>query len=102
MSRLKSVVQTTSETTAVTVNAFNGRITTVELDTAASGTFNFTVNNAKIKANSNVQLTPIYAGAGIPDVRLASQTDGSFVVTVTNLDAADAFDAALSINFGMV
>ena len=102
MSRLKSVVQTTSNTTAVTVNAFNGRITTVALTLAAAGTFNFTVNNTKIKADSNVQLTPIYTGTGIPDVRLASQTDGSFVVTVTNLSGAAAFNAALSINFGMV
>lgn len=102
MSRLKQVTQITSKTTAVRANAYNGSITTVALSDAAAGTFNFTFNNTKIKANSNVQLTPVYTGTGSPSVRLASQTDGSCVVTVTNEAAAAALNAVLRINFGVV
>jgi hypothetical protein len=99
MSRLKRVTQITSKTTAVRVNAFNGRITTVSLTDAANGTFNFTVNNTKVRSISSIQLTPVYTGTGSPSVRLASQTNGSFVVTVTN-EGTVALNAALTINFG--
>jgi hypothetical protein len=101
MSRLKQVTQITSKTTAVRCNAFNGTITTVALTDAANATFNFTFNNTKIKAISNVQLTGIYTGTGSPSVRLASQTDGSCVVTVTNEGTA-VLNALLKINFGVV
>jgi hypothetical protein len=103
MSRLKQVTQITSKTTAVRLNAYNGRIKTVPLTDAAAGTFNFTVNNTKVRAISNVQLTPIYTnGTGSPYVRLESQTNGSFVVTVTNQSSSAALNRFLEINVGVV
>ena len=102
MSRIKSTTQITSKTTAVTINAFNGRITTVALTDAADTAFDFTVNNTKVRAISNIQLTPVYSGStGTPIVRVVSQTDGSFVVRVTNAGTAVLNDV-LTINFGVI
>lgn len=97
MSRLKTVTQLTSKTTAVRINSYTGIITTFALTDAAQGAFEFTVNNKKVRDESTIQLTPIYTGAGVPVVNLVSKTRGSFVVRVTNVSADVALNAALSI-----
>ena len=102
MSRLKQVTQITSKTTAVKVNAFNGRITTVALTDTADTGFDFVVNNTKVHANSNVQLTVLYAGStGTPISRIVSQAEGTFTVRISNVGTA-VLNAACSLNFGVV
>jgi hypothetical protein len=101
MSRLKQVTQITSKTTAVRINAFNGSIETVSLTDAGAATFTFTVNNTKVRAISNIQLTSVYNGNGKPLVIIGTQTEGSFTIRVTNLGSG-ALNAPLRINFGVV
>jgi hypothetical protein len=102
MSRLKQVTQITSKTTSVRVNAFNGRITTVALTDGADTGFDFVVNNSKVKAISNVQLTVLYGGTtGTPIARIVSQTDGAFTVRISNAGTA-VLNAVCSLNFGVV
>jgi hypothetical protein len=99
MSRLKTVVQATSKTTAVTNNTYTGIVETVALTDVAGGAFDFTVNNSKLKSFMIPLITTEYDGEGTPLVNLVSHTKGSFVVRVTNVHTADAFDASLKVLF---
>ena len=102
MSRLKTVTQLTSKTTAVEVNVKNFQINTVALTDAADTGFVFTVNNNKVYPESNIQLTPIYAGTtGEPVVRVVSRTRFSFVISVKNVGTA-VLNAALGINVSII
>lgn len=94
-----TVTQITSKTTAVTANVLNGVVTTVALTDAADTSFNFTVNNSKVTATSNVQLTGIYAGAtGDVKVSLVSVSAGAFVVKVSNVGVA-VLNAVAKVGF---
>lgn len=95
---MKTVIQETSKTTAVTLNWYNGQVNTVTLTDAADTGFEFTINNVKARPNCQIMLTPVYNGAGEPVVRLVSQTKGSFVVSVKNAGTI-ALDASVAINF---
>ena len=87
--RIKEVVQSSSKTTAVTANGYDGIVTTVSLVDAADTSFNFTVNNDKVQETSTIMLTPVYAGTtGDVKAVLVSQTKGSFVVKVSNVGVA--------------
>lgn len=102
MSRLKTAQQITSKTTAVRLNAFNGRVTTVGLTDAADTGFDFVINNTKVRAISNVQLTVLYGGTtGTPIARIVSQTDGAFTVRISNVGTA-VLNAACSLNIGVI
>ena len=101
MSRLKAVTQLTSKTTDVTMNAKNGIITTVALTDAADTGFEFVVNNNKVYPDSNIQLTPVYDGAGEPLVRVVSRDRFTFTVRVQNVGVA-ALDAAVGINVSII
>ena len=81
-----SVTQLTSITTAVTLNSYNGIITTVSSTLAANAKTSFTVLNDKVTANSKVLLTVQYGGAaaGIPSLILGTVQAGSFGVTIGN------------------
>jgi hypothetical protein len=81
-----SVTQLTSITTAVTLNSYNGIITTVSSTLAANAKTGFTVLNDKVTANSKVLLTVQYGGAatGIPTLILGTVQAGSFGVTIGN------------------
>lgn len=96
------VTQKSSASTAVTLNKFTGKITTVALTTAAGAEETFTVNNSKVKADDVVVVSTTYAGAGTPMVSVKGVTDGSFVVVITNLHASNPLDAALTINFAVI
>jgi hypothetical protein len=98
---IKSVTQATSKTTAVTLNAYSGRVISVALTDAANATFNFTLNNNKITNNCVINLGIIYAGAGEPKVSVYSQTKGSCVIKVKNVDASAALNAALTVTFSI-
>ena len=81
-----TVTQLTSITTAVTVNSYNGIITTVSSTLAANAKTSFTVLNDKVTADSKVLLTVQYGGAaaGIPSLILGTVQAGSFGVTIGN------------------
>lgn len=99
MSRIKTVQQLTSKTTQVTCNAYDSVIQTVPLSDAASGTFQFTVNNSVVQDISTILLSTEYAGAGTPVVNVVSYTRDAFIVQVTNSHVSAAFDDPLRIHF---
>lgn len=60
MSRIRTITQTGTKTTAVTANAYDAIIQTVSLTDAADTSFSFTVNNSYVQSVSTILLTPIY------------------------------------------
>lgn len=94
-----TVTQATSITTGVTCNAMAGTITTVSQTVAAGAEASFTVTNNRVKATDVVNVSiksTASAGKFIPWV--SATADGSFEVTVTNVDAA-AGNNTLVLNF---
>lgn len=96
-----NMTQTTSITTAVTVNETQGAITTVTPSISAGTTVSFTVNNNTMLYNTLVFLTPIYplTGTGIPVVMLASSNENGFVVSIANAHPSAPVNTAITINF---
>ena len=82
-----AVTQITSITTAVTLNANNGVITTVSSTLAANATTTFVVNNSNVTTSSKILLTVQYAGAaqGIPDVSIYALSNGTFTIKLGNV-----------------
>lgn len=96
-----TVTQATNASTAVTINAVCGQITTVALTTAGAAEEAFTVNNTTVDANDVVVVSTTYAGAGKPIVFVTNQAAGSFVMNITNVSAS-SLDAACVINFAVI
>jgi hypothetical protein len=96
-----NAAQATLITNPVTVNAFNGVITTVSSTLAGATTTFFTVNNSDVLTTSRILLTLEYdeAATGIPVVRVADIVAGSFKVVITNAAAAAALNGALKVHF---
>lgn len=94
-----AVTQITSSSTGVTVSNRRGTITTVALTTAAAAEEVFTVTNTLVTALDVIDVSTTYAGAGTPAITVKGVAAGSFVVVITNLHAANALNAALTINF---
>lgn len=95
----QSVTQATNITTAVTLNALCGSVTTVSSILPGAGTTAFTVNNSLVKTTSKVFVSLVYNGTGIPVVTVQSIANGSFVVEINNAAAATALNSTLTINF---
>ena len=81
-----NVTQITSITTAVTVNALNGIVTTVSSILAANTKTFFTVNNLNVVAGSKILVSVEYdeAATGIPVVGVSDIAAGSFKVVLSN------------------
>jgi hypothetical protein len=81
-----NVTQGTSITTAVTVNALNGVVTTVSSTLAANAKTFFTVNNSNVVAGSKILVSVQYdeAATGIPVVGVSDITTGSFKIVLSN------------------
>jgi len=81
-----NVTQITSITTAVTVNALNGIITTVSSTLAANLKTFFTVTNPNVLAGSKILVSVQYdeAATGIPVVGVSDIAAGSFKVVLSN------------------
>ena len=95
-----TVTQITSVSTGVTINARHGQITTFAMDAAAGAENAFTVTNNTVRPSSVVLCSMASnAGTGIAMPAVSSVADGSFVLQITNIDAAAAFNAALVVNF---
>lgn len=97
-----AVTQATSITTGVTLNTVTGQITTVTAATAAGAEDTFTVTNSAVALTDVPLPTTTYAGAGLPLVYCSKVAAGSFNITISNLAAVAALDAALVINFVVV
>ena len=94
-----NVTQLTAITTAVTVNAHNGIITTVSSILVGSSNAAFTVNNSKVTTASKILLTVNHPGAGIPVLITETLTNGSFDIRIYNVSAATAFNNTLKISY---
>jgi len=95
-----AVTQSSSITTAVTLNADAGIITTVSSTIAADdSSASFTFNNSFIKSTSPILLTAGTAGNGCPRVQITSQTDGSCVLKLSNNHRLAALNNTVKIHF---
>ena len=96
-----NVTQGTSITTAVTVDALNGIITTVSSTLAANARTSFTVNNALVTATSRILVSVQYdeAATGIPVVGVSDIAAGSFKVVLSNGAGTDALNAVVKVHF---
>lgn len=94
-----TVTQATNRSTGVTINAPAGQITMNAASLAAGAEATFTVTNSFC----NVASVPVVAlqavGTGLPQVYVSAVANGSFNITITNLDAATADTTADVINF---
>jgi hypothetical protein len=95
------ITQGTSITTAVTVNALNGVITTVTSTLAGATKTFFTVNNSNVLSTSKVIVSLQYdeVATGFPIVTVSDIAAGSFKVVITNAAAATPLNAAMRVHF---
>ena len=94
-----NVTQLTAISTAVTVNAHNGIITTVSSTLAGGSNAAFTVNNSKVTTASKILLTVNHPGAGIPVLITEAVANGSFAIRIYNVTASTAFNNTLEISY---
>lgn len=83
MSRIRTVKQLTSKTTAVTCNAYDSVIETVALTDAADTSFQFVVNNYVIQDVSAILLSTEYAGTNGKSSRPVTLTGTSGTANIT-------------------
>jgi len=97
-----TVTQTSSRSTAVTLNAPAGVITTDSTNIASLGNAVFTVNNSYVKADSVILLTINTTGLAAYSIHLGveSVAAGSFAVRIYN--ATGATLSAIKINYAIL
>lgn len=101
---LRSEIATATATAgAATCNAYVGQITSEALTTAAAAEYTLTLTNDKIAAG-DIVLASVDPGssAGTPGIGGCKVTANTVIITVTNLHAANAFDAAIAVRFLVV
>lgn len=89
---------------AATLASYNGVITSEALTTAAAGEYTLTLTNSLITATSVIMVSAGKGTAttGVPAIGGVTPAAGSAVITVTNLDAAAAFNGTIKINYAIV
>lgn len=104
--RADTVTQETNITTGVTLNSPGGIITTQAASTAAAAEDSFVLTNSELGGSAADPRTLVvalqdYTGAGTPFVSVSTrdETASTATITITNLHAAAALDAALKIRF---
>lgn len=97
-----AVTQITDATTGVTLSKPCGQITTVALTTAAAAEERFTVTNTLVAATDCIVLSTTYDGAGTPVLAVQKVAAGAFDIVITNVHAANAFNAVMVINFALI
>jgi hypothetical protein len=98
-----AATQSGTISTAVTLNAPCGSITTVSQTIAAGAEADFTVNNSFVEANDIVvPCIRTHTSAGTFAVTCATVAAGSFVLRLTNLSGATAGNNVLVINFAII
>jgi hypothetical protein len=100
-----AVTQTTSKSTAVTLNKVCGQITMNNAALAAGAVTAFVVNNNLVKSTDTIVLTLKQDGvtnlANYNVWPLMANADGSFVVCVRNIGGASLTESPI-INFAVV
>jgi len=94
-----NVTQITSASTAVTVNAHNGTITTFSLVTGTNAFTFFTVNNSKVTTASKILLTVDSTTTGVPVLVTNTIANGSFIIKVHNVSPTQTFNSTLKISY---
>lgn len=95
-----AVTQATDRSTAVSINALCGAITTDDASLAAAAEATFTVTNPRVAAGDVIAISKASGGTSIPVVSAVAA--GSFAITLTNLHASDADTTAMVINFAVI
>jgi len=98
MSRIKTVIQETSKTTAVTCNAYDATIQTVPLTDAADTSFSFTVNNSYVQDVSAILLSaeyPLTTGTTTRTVTLTG-TSGTANIIIAGVNYLATFTTNLT------
>jgi hypothetical protein len=93
-----TVTQIGSTTTAVTLNASSGVITTFAQTLATGGKSIFTVNNSVVTASSVILVSAQYGAAAAPLVYVSNTSAGSFEITITN-PLGISMNALVKVNF---
>jgi hypothetical protein len=98
MSRIRTVVQLTSKTTAVTCNAYDSVIQTVPLTDAADTEFQFVVNNSVIQNISAILISTEYPSLTGNSSRVVTLTgtSGTANITVGGVDYLATFTTDLT------
>ncbi len=99
------VTQATNRTTAVTINALCGTITTNSTSLAAEAAASFTVNNPAVGANDVVVVCQRGGAVGVmTDVVVIAVAAGSFTLAVMNGNVASgtAETGAIRIGFAVI
>ena len=94
-----TVTQTTSKSTAVTLNKSAGQITTTADSLASGASVSFSVNNLILGVNDNV--VPTIATFNNYRVRAYITSPGVFAITLTN-EAGASLSEAVKINFAII
>jgi len=100
-----SVTQLTNRTTAVSINALCGTITTNNTSLAAEVAAAFTVNNAAVAIGDVVVLAQRSGAVGLATVvGVSAVANGSFAINVMNQSAAGgaAETGAIILNFAVI
>ena len=88
-----TVTQATSKATGVTLNAASGQITLDDAALAAAAEVTFVVTNSEISATDVVVVNHSSAGTAGAYLAQATNTAGSFKITVANLSAGSLGEA---------
>lgn len=98
-----TVTQATDRSTGVTLNAYQGQITTNAASLAAAAEATFTVTNNKVNAASIPVIALKTPSATATSIAYVSKVqDGSFDITVSNLHASTADTSASVISFFVI
>jgi hypothetical protein len=98
-----TVAQTTNRSTAVTLNATAGQITTDDTNLAAGAEATFQVFNSYVTAKT-IPVLAMGTGAALntTNIWVALVEDGSFYITVANHHASTVEDGWIIINFALI
>ena len=102
-----TVSQTSSITTAVTINSASGVITTQTATAGSNGSNSFTVNNSTVLGSSVVVATlgdysGTFGGNGQPIVDVDSIVGGSFSIRIRNVHNSNSLNGTLKIKFAVL
>lgn len=99
-----SITQGTSLTTAVTLDSPCGFVTTLNTSGLTTlGSAAFTVNNVHVRSDSIVHSNIVdFSGAGVPNIRVGSVADGSFLIVLRNVDWINPLTGTIKIGFSIL
>jgi hypothetical protein len=98
-----SVTQLTNISTAVSINASAGVITTVSSTLAPDNVATFTVNNNKVDTDSIIVANICdFDGLGVPLIFVKDVAAGSFKIVIRNIHGVDSFNNVIKINFAVL